>query len=181
MKKILLLIVMGSLFFYCQKSFADDTKNIQWVTFISPLNDYSLKHPHDWIAGSLGKLYAILNSPANEQIKQNIKTKRMHSKGYMDDITIAYYSTGNNFAGYPTFEDWLKDENNPNRYISDVKRIKFAGTDAWEMIMTGSRTGYVIMIEHNGHLYQLGFNNRSSKTTLSEIDKKIIKSFKFID
>ena len=180
MKKIIMsVIVLLCISFH--GAFAENFKKLEWVLFTSPMNDYSLQHPQDWIASSLGKLYVILNSPDNEKIKHDIKKKEAPSNGYMDDITIAYYSSGNNFAGYPTFKDWLEDENNPNRYISDVKQIRFAGTDAWEMIMSGSRTGYVIMLEHNSHLYQIGFNNRSNKTALTENDKKIIESFKFIN
>ncbi|OGF39041.1 hypothetical protein A2531_03165 [Candidatus Falkowbacteria bacterium RIFOXYD2_FULL_34_120] len=149
----------------------------EWVDFISSLNDYALQHPKDWIAGSLGKLYVTINSPKNEQKKINKK----EGEQYMDDITIAYYESGDNFAGYPTYIDWLKDTSNPNSYISNVNQITFAGNDAWEMIMTGSRTGYVIMVENNKHLYQIGFNNRQSKSELTDIDIKIINSFKFIN
>lgn len=181
MKKILILILCSIAFLsiYNQRSFAEAAKDIQWTTFISPMNDYSLKVPQNWIAGSLSKIYVTLNSPENEKIKQSIKPKEMRNSGYMDDITIAYYSSGKNFAGYPTFKDWLEDKN--NQFISDVKKIQFVGTEAWEMIMTGSRPGYVIMVEHNGHLYQIGFNNRPDKIALTDIDKEIIESFKFID
>jgi hypothetical protein len=180
MKKILLIIIVLSCI-SSQGVFAENFQNQDWVLYTSPMNDYILKHPQDWIASSLGKFYVTLNSPSNKEIKQKKKDEKTTGKGYMDDITIAYYSSGKNFAGYPTFKDWLQDKNNPNRYISNVEKIELSGLEAWEMIMTGSRTGYIIMVEHNGHLYQIGFNNRSDKTKLTYIDKKIIKSFKFID
>ena len=122
----------------------------------------------------MGKLYTTINSPENEQNKKE-------GEQYMDDITITYYESGYNFAGYSTFIDWLNDTSNPDRNIFNVNKISFAGIDAWDMVMTGSRTGYVIMVENNEHLYQIGFNNRVSKPKLTNIDKKIINSFKFIN
>ena len=152
------------------------------------MNDYSLEYPQDWIINKVNSIYVTLNGPENEQIKQNIKPKYhlpsgliKAGQGYMDDITIAYYSSGDNFAGYPTFKDWLEDVDNPNRYISNVEKIELAGIETWEMKMTGSQTAYIIMVEYNGHLYQIGFNNRSDKIDLTDIEKKIIESFKFIE
>ena len=49
------------------------------------------------------------------------------------------------------------------------------------MIMSGNRDGYVIMIEYNDHLYQIGFNNKESKSDLTNIENQFISTFKFIE
>ena len=190
MKKILIPVIGLIVFLsFCnQRAFTNDAENGQWINFVSPMNDYSLEYPQDWIINKVNSIYVTLNGPENEQIKQNIKPEYhlpsgliKAGQGYMDDITIAYYSSGDNFAGYPTFKDWLEDVDNPNRYISNVEKIELAGIETWEMKMTGSQTAYIIMVEYNGHLYQIGFNNRSDKIDLTDIEKKIIESFKFIE
>ena len=162
----------------CPEIIKDETVN--WQTYRNGELEFEVKYPSDWIIGKLSDIYITFNSLENEQIKQNIKPENMRDSGYMDDITIAYYESGDNFAGYPTFIDWLKDENNPNRSISNVKKINFAENEAWEMIMGGSRNGYVIMLGYNDHLYSIGFNSRESKVDLTDIENKFISTFKFL-
>ena len=179
MKKILITVfsLIALLSFYNQESFADDAENEQWLIFISPMNDYSFEHPQDWIIGSLSKFYITLNSPENEKIKQNIPDDKMRGSGYIADVTIGYYSSLKEGFGVESLEYYVSK----NSYLSETKKILFVGTEAWEMLMGGSSTGYVIMVENKGHLYQIGFNNCSSKKKLTDIHKKIIESFKFIE
>ena len=152
-------------------------QKVEWLDHASPLGDYAFKYPNGWVVNVMGKLYVGINSPENEKLRATTDKRE-----YMDDIGISYYESGNNFAGYPTFMDWIKDSEKPNSYISNVNKINFAGYEGWEMIMGGDKTGYVIMIEHNGHLYQISFNNgKESKDKLTEVDKNIINSFRFID
>ena len=170
---VVVLIIGGGIYWW-----KSSTTRVQWVKYENSRCNYSLEYPENWVIETQNPLYVILNSPENEQAKQNIEPNQIRDSGYMPDITITYYSSVKMGLGVERLEEFV----NKNPYLSDTKRINFAGTDkAWEMIMGGDREAYMIMVEHDSHLYQIGFNNRPKKSALTEIDNRIIKSFQFID
>lgn len=170
---VIVIIIIGSGIFWWINS-----NELQWLTYENQNYGYSLKYPQDWILESQNPLYVTLNSPENEQVKQSMNPDRIRDSGYMPDITIAYYSSVKGFSGgvVETLNDLVKS------IFPNSKEIVFAGSDGWETIISGDRgDGYGIMVEYNGRLYQIGFNNKPKKSDLTEIDNKIINSFQFID
>ena len=181
MKKILIPIVGLIVFLsFCnQRAFANDAENGQWSTFIGPMNDYSLEHPQDWIVNEVNSIYVTINSPENEKIKQDIEPEGhlpsgliKAGYGYSDNIAIAYFSSVMKGFGAETLEK-LADQH------PSMNKINFAGVEAWERSITGNNfNGYAIMVENEDYAYQITFNK--AKTELTDDDKRIILSVKFI-
>ncbi|MCK5474267.1 MAG: hypothetical protein KAI53_02575 [Candidatus Aenigmarchaeota archaeon] len=156
------------------------TAGEQWVEFIGPKQNYALKYPENWIVNEVNSIYVTINSPENEQIKQSIELEGhlpsgliKAGYGYSANIAIAYFSSIMKGFGAENLEELANQQPSMNK-------INFAGAEAWERPITGNNfTGYVIMIENKNYAYQITFNK--AKTELTDTDKRIIASFKFIE
>lgn len=153
--------------------------NLEWKTYRNDYYGYEIKYPKDWILNNENKERITLNNQENEKVEAGV-----YNEGYMEDIIINYYSSIseelenklNNF-GATTLDELVAK----NRFYGSPNKIIFAGKDAYELIAGGFGAYYSILIEKNSHLYTITFGNRSKKIALTEIDKEILNSFKFIE
>lgn len=153
----IILLLSAGVFYWWQK------KQISWVEYRNPKYFYSLNYPANWMLEAQNPITVSIKNP---------ETSLKKEAGY--DVAITYYSSVKSAWGVESLEEGI----NKNKYVSNSKKIKIAEQEAWEMIMSGDDKNikaYVVLVEKNGHLYQISFNH----TDITAIEKKILESFKF--
>ncbi len=162
-----------------------DTSN--WKEYCNKEYGFCVKYPRNWILKREEKNNAVisLNSPKNEKLLNEIKKGNIYGEGYMEDISINYWNQIKDEEENKANEidaNNLESLINNNRLIASIGKICISGEcNAYRIIRYGFSAYYSILIEHNQHLYQIMFGNIQSEDKLSNIDKTIIKSFRFID
>jgi hypothetical protein len=141
-----------------------------WKTYRNEYYGYEIKYPVSWILDSKIRQGSTINSPENEKLFQDIQNGMPYDKEYVRDITISFINNrtiNELLAGY-------KDIN--------PLQITFASEKAYEVILPTTTTyNYVIIIEKDSNLYTITFGNRTNKSQLTETDKEILSTFKFIE
>jgi hypothetical protein len=147
-----------------------------WVIYENQVCSYRLEYPKGWIVDSLNAMYVTFISPETARIRGSMPSDKMRDAEYMPDIVIVFYS-GVEGIGAATLEEFFQK----NPYVAESGKMDLGGGEAWDMVMGGDIQAYTIMAEYDQHLYQIGFTKRSSKADLTELDRHLIKSFRFIE
>ncbi|MBI4029959.1 hypothetical protein HY373_02145 [Candidatus Berkelbacteria bacterium] len=176
---ILVLLLFGIGGWYWSSKSKSTNQTADWKTYANEKYAYTIKYPKDWIIDNSILEAVTLNSPKNARIENKIKIGKMYSEGYMRDITLYYYDNltaadGNNPKIYKTFTDLVYDIANSNQ-----KEISFAGQKAYEFSEGGFGSYYVIVLEKDGHIYEILFGNREGKAGLDATDNQILSTFQF--
>ncbi len=159
---------------------ANSFKFTDWKTYTSEKFGFSFEYPKDWVqtVNSIGAPVGVtITSP--ETIKQN----ETCSEGCGADIDFYYYASvaeeGENKAnkyGATTVAELVK-----NPVFSKVGTTTLGGVSATDATRAGLKAYYNILVEKNGHLYEVFFYHKDSKSQLSATEKQILASFKFTD
>ena len=65
--------------------------------------------------------------------------------------------------------------------MKKVGETQIDGVSATEIIHQGQEIKYVIMFENKGYYYEIRLNNISNKESISETQKQMISSFRFVN
>jgi hypothetical protein len=185
-----IIIGAGSLWFsarqepFYQPPEIKKSETASWKTYNNEEYKYEVKYPNDWVLDEKIKETVTLNSPENEKIRKDIEAGKVYGEGYMRDIIISYYSSVSeepenkaNKFGAVTIDELIQRDT----LITPLGQITFAGEKAYEVIWGGFGAYYSILIEKNNHLYVITFGNQEDKSKLTEIEKQILSTFRFID
>ena len=141
---------------------------------------YSVTCPAGWVEYNANDKTAIFNSPATMKTLRQVEAGTIYSEGYENDVNINFYDS---VADYPNNDGKLKTlaelVADKNQSMSDVKAITFAGSKAYSATIGGMGAYYTILVEHNGHLYEIFFGNREKLSDLNADENAFLKSFKF--
>ncbi len=155
-----------------------DTSN--WKTYTNTKYGFEFKYPQDWVLEtnyqSDENLIAVISSP------ETIKVRRDCYEGCGPDILFSYYSSISeihNVKANNIVVKNLSDYVYKSILVSNPQKITFAGYNAYEVTKLGYSVYFTIMIEKDGHIYQILFGNDGSKQELDETENKILSTFKF--
>jgi hypothetical protein len=161
----------------------ETAETANWKTYRNEEYNYEVKYPNDWVLDEKIKETVTLNSPENEKIRKDIEAGKVYGEGYMRDIIISYYSSVSeepenkaNKFGAVTIDELIQRD----ILITPLGQITFAGEKAYEVSWGGFIATYSILVEKNNHLYKITFGNRD-KSELTETEKQILSTFKFLD
>lgn len=137
-----------------------------WQTYRNDKYGFKLKHPNNWFEQEPGFDFKGVSLGLNQN------TSEMGFIFY-DDISRVSWSDG---AKQPkTLEEYMKDP----MFLS-TKLIEFLGNKAFSATFvnpTISLSETIMVIEHNGGIYEIYYNNSPE---LVNIEKDIISTFEFI-
>jgi hypothetical protein len=150
-----------------------------WKTYTSTSYAYSLKYPSGWSVDSTDIANISLISPESD--KQN-KECISPCEGSVPDINIRYYASvaddeqnkGNNL-GAKTLNELIQKDS----LRESLGTTKLGGVSATQVLDGGFSSYYSVYAENNSHLYAVSLVRKSSKSSLSAIERAILASFKF--
>lgn len=161
----------------------DQLDTSDWKTYRNKKYGYELKYPKDWIINTSVAGRITLNSSHNEKLRREISNGSLYGEGYLEDIIFSYYNSlsdepenKSNNLGATTLEEFIKKD----PMISSSKKLDFSDGEEWSVIRGGFGAYYTIFYIHNGHFYQVMFGNREKESDLSEVENKILSTFKFV-
>lgn len=146
-----------------------------WQTYRNEEYGFEVKYPAEWHI-SLNDNVTNLISPETEKLTPIPEAPEWPP--YDSDIKIAYYESANNLGAKSLEEYFIKAEK--NFLISDRKRTILNGLAVWEAVSSGIVYKYAVFFEHDGHIYEFSFEQRSAKEQLKGAETQIFSTFKFI-
>ena len=174
------------------QTYRNEGPSLQGATEPQSEFGFKVKYPKDWVllkdAKDWGEadshILLMLNGPTNEALKAKIASGEYYGEGYIEDIRISYYKSIAevpenvlNNLGATTLRDFV--ESNPA--IDSAAEISFAGYPAFEMVRGGFSLYYTVLIDKEGKIYEIFFGNASDKASLSDVEKTILSTFRFVE
>lgn len=155
-----------------------------WKVYESKSLGFRVDYPSDWKEEDSSPNYAwtiYLVNPETSAFAKTNKGKLQDQFGSMEDyfysesdITIAYFDSLN-FSDADTIDEYI---DNPDK--EKIGETQIDGARAVEVVDKGELPYYMIMFENKGHFYEIRFNKTPNKEAVSETQRKIISSFRFI-
>ena len=143
--------------------------------YSNPNLKYSIEYPIDWIFNTQyidnGTLYLL-----TEQRRKDITDGKM-VRAF--DIFVKVYKSSAELPNNDrklSFEDWIKQESDKYGFINR-ETIIIDGVSGYRGISYGDGESYLILVQIGDFIYEIGTGNTIKPT---EIEQKIINSFKFI-
>lgn len=161
-----------------------------WNVYQNKKYGFRIDYPSDWkieekISDS-ARQYIDLISPQTLEKQKKVEEQKARGEFYesfASDVSIFYYSSvSEEFAnkenkwGAKTLDELIKK----NIEIQKIGNIQINGINGVEVIWHGEGDSYSVFIENKGYLYEIIFNNREDKTSLSDTERKIISSFRIL-
>lgn len=159
-----------------------------WKTYTNTQYGFEFKYPKDWIFSSdvinmtVPVSRFFVNSP---QTAQQMKLEQQSGKDVdLREISEDVRLIIDQHTPNDTYSTIISDS---NKYKNLYKKVMISGETGYQTII--SDTGHNsyssnvanILVEHRGLIYSFDFYNLPSKDDLSDIDKQILSTFKFID
>lgn len=169
---------------------SDPTAN--WKTYNNTAYNFSLKYPQDWVTDHnkhAGETVTLTSPETIKAIAAQIASTGGQDFGPIsDDIRISYYDKVSDLAvpNVPalkgqtiTLDSLLSKYKKDLTLISDVTDTTLGVLAAKEVVIGGEAAYYTILVERDGHLFEIFFNNVDSKQNLTTTEKQILGSFVF--
>lgn len=161
-----------------------------WKVYENKDLGFKISYPDD--------LKEIESSPDNTKVvnfinAETIKYAEDHKKeltdfykttsmdGYFNshsNIGIYFYNSIKEAHGTDTIQDFIKSN---SEEISKIGEMQIDGASAIETIQQGESSNFVILFQNKGYYYEIQLNNIPNKKSISEIQKQMISSFRFIN
>lgn len=158
-----------------------------WKVYQSKRLGFRIDYPSDWGEKDSSPNYSMLINFIDPQTLKYIESSKKELEdrygsvdSYLYDnsnISVIRYSSLKDIYGKDTIEDAIKNDSE----IKKVGEIQIDGASAIETIISGESANYVIMFENKGYYYEIRLNNVSNKESISETQKQMISSFRFVN
>lgn len=163
-----------------------------WKTYSNSVEGFTIKRPQDWVVDHSKQESETVTFTSPDTVKaidaQVSVTTGLNYGPLSDDIAISYYDKVSDFAA-PNVPA-LKDQNitldalmakyATELTMSNIAATTLGGGAAKEVILGGESAYYTVFAEHNGHLYEIFFNNVDTKDKLTATEQQILKTFTFM-
>jgi hypothetical protein len=163
--------------------FAYEQQFIDCEDYTNTTYGYTFKCPAGWKIDSSNPESIFLVSPQTLELYGKVVTGEVYGEGYQHDVNVRYYASVadepenvGNRLGATTIPELIKK----NPMITNSRQINFAGGKAYEVTWGGFGAYYVVLAEHNGHLFEVFFGNRAKAADLNPDEKEFLGSFKFV-
>jgi hypothetical protein len=163
-----------------------------WNVYENNEDGYSINYPAEWrvreISAYSDLRIKVINLVSPEVLNiDNLaeeRTKNFNSPEldnfftYNSDMSIFRYdqSTFKLKYGVDKIEALKADE-----LTKDFGKTRIGSREAVDFISIGDSNYYVIMFENKGSYYEIRLNNVSDKNSISETQKQMISSFRFVN
>jgi len=162
----------------------DETAN--WQIYRNKEYGFEISFPEDWFFREGWHVPLMidtitLNSPEWEKMRD-----APIGGVYVEDIIITFEKITK--YGVTTIDELIKkaEEDDPQLpfftpFVPEGKTT-IADREAYEIVICGYGCEYTIFIEKDGYLYKIAFTKAwSDKSDLSEVERQILSTFKFLD
>lgn len=163
------------------------SSSASWKSYRNEQYAFELNYPSDWEINYRNKFTHHESYPVVTFISLATKSeiKRLIAGGGVEtpgpDIIISVEELKDSIS----LEDYLYTHSvHTHPSLGDVvsyKKARFAGNDAYEVILGGFGKNYSIDIEKHNKRYEILFENKGERTDLSLTEKQILDSFNFLD
>jgi hypothetical protein len=164
--------------------YSEEINISNWKTYRNNEYGYEISYPKDWKLKEENENITMTSPETFKWFEE--ETARLGREPYApsNDIIIFYYSSVEeeyvnkaNKLGATTLEELIEKDNE----INEIGKVQISSIDAVEIIRHGESSDYGILIEKSKHLYEIKFVFKGSREKLSEIEKRILSTFKFIN
>ncbi len=156
-----------------------------WKVYQNEEFGFRVDYPENWKIKENSNQCLELTSPQTLKLIEEQKTL-FDGENYGPwgaDVTIYYYSSAEeeyvnkaNELGAATIDELIEKDDS----IEKIGEIKIDDQNAIEVTEHGEGTYYSIFVENNGHLYKIFFSNIDLKGGLSETEKQILLTIRFL-
>jgi len=165
-------------------------KKSDWQVYRNSEYGFEISFPEDWFFRGGCALWRDVPSMINIITLNSFEWEKMRDEpiggAYSEDIRITFEEITK--YGVTTIDELIEkeEENDPNLpfftpFVPEEK-INIAGREAYEIVVCGYGCEYTIFIEKDGYLYKIAFTKAwDNYNDLSEVEKQILSTFKFID
>jgi len=167
-----------------EKEFAD------WQIYRNKEYGFEISFPEDWFFRGGCPMWSevplmidtiTLNSPEWEKMRD-----APIGGAYVEDIIITFEKITK--YGVTTIDELIEkaEEDDPQLpfftpFVPEGKTT-IANREAYEIVVCGYGCEYTIFIEKDGYLYKIAFTKAwSDESDLSEVERQILSTFKFLD